>query len=174
MSGGRIRNIPLRNSRGRSGRHASPAHGHVLMDICSWILAHGPLLMDTPESRRGPEPLQQARGRGIYRLPLGGFAAAPPLPWFAKGEAGTASFGFSFFGFFASRLPRCSPLAMACFRCWLVSEKDSLSRGSHCRADDRSRQVLGRPAYGGMIGDGAAAPVQGEGPKAHATVPAVF
>jgi hypothetical protein len=48
-----------------------------------------------------------------YRLPPTGFAGAPPLPWFAKGEVGIASLGFSFFGFFASRLPRCSPLAMA-------------------------------------------------------------
>jgi hypothetical protein len=53
-----------------------------------------------------------------YRLPPDGFAGVLPLPEFAKGEAGTASFGFSFFGFFASRLPRCSPLAMSGLRCW--------------------------------------------------------
>ena len=51
--------------------------------------------------------------RGCYRLPPGGFAGPPPLPWLAKGEAGAASFGFSFLGFLASRLPRCSPLAIA-------------------------------------------------------------
>jgi hypothetical protein len=50
-------------------------------------------------------------------LPPGGFAGALPLLWFAKGEAATAVFGFSFFGFFASRLPRCSPLAIDCLHC---------------------------------------------------------
>src|SRR5689334_8043020 len=55
----------------------------------------------------------------VYRLPPDGFAGAPPLDWLANGEAGAASFGFSFFGFFASRLPRCSPLDMACLRCGL-------------------------------------------------------
>jgi hypothetical protein len=41
-----------------------------------------------------------------------GFAETLLLPWSAKGEAAvTAVFGFSFFGFFASRLPRFSPLA---------------------------------------------------------------
>src|SRR5215207_2795098 len=55
--------------------------------------------------------------RGCYRLPPTGFAGPPPLPWFAKGEAGAASFGFSFLGFLASRLPRCSPLAIAYLRC---------------------------------------------------------
>src|SRR3712207_1631692 len=41
----------------------------------------------------------------VYRLPPDGFAGAPPLDWLANGEAGAASFGFSFLGFFASRLP---------------------------------------------------------------------
>jgi hypothetical protein len=52
----------------------------------------------------------------LYRFPPDGFPDAPPLPWVAKGEAGTASLGLSFLGFFASRLLRCSPLAMACLR----------------------------------------------------------
>ena len=56
------------------------------------------------------------RARVSYRLPPGGFPGALPLAWLAKGEVGAASFSFSFFGFLASRLPRCSPLAMACLR----------------------------------------------------------
>jgi len=56
------------------------------------------------------------RSRAVYLLPPGGFAGALPLPWLAKGEVGAASFGFSFFGFLASRLPRFSPLAMAYLR----------------------------------------------------------
>jgi hypothetical protein len=50
-------------------------------------------------------------------LPPGGFAGALPLPGFVKDEAATAGFGFSFFGFFASRLPRCSPLAIDGLHC---------------------------------------------------------
>src|SRR4051794_23214130 len=61
------------------------------------------------------------RSRAFYLLPPGGFVGALPLPWLAKGEAGAASFGFSFFGFLASRLPRFSPLAMAYLRCGSVS-----------------------------------------------------
>jgi hypothetical protein len=45
----------------------------------------------------------------------------------------------SFFGFFASRLPRCSPLAMAGLRCLSILGKDNLSREANCRADGRSR-----------------------------------
>jgi hypothetical protein len=49
-----------------------------------------------------------------YRLPPSGFGGVPPLLWLVKGEAAAAIvFGFSFFGFFASRLPRFSPLAVA-------------------------------------------------------------
>jgi hypothetical protein len=50
-------------------------------------------------------------------LPPAGFAGVPSLPWFAKGEAGIGFLGLSCFGFFASRLPRFSPLAMECLRC---------------------------------------------------------
>lgn len=50
--------------------------------------------------------------RKTYFLPLAGFGGAPGLPAFAKGEAWTAAFGLSFLGFFASRFPRCSPLAI--------------------------------------------------------------
>src|SRR5215218_4559378 len=67
--------------------------------------------------------------RGCYRLPPTGFAGPPPLPWLAKGEAGAASFGFSFLGFLASRLPRCSPLAMACLRFGLSPGSVGLSVG---------------------------------------------
>lgn len=56
------------------------------------------------------------RSRAFYLLPPGGFVGALPLPWLAKGEAGGASFGFSFLGFLASRLPRFSPLATAYLR----------------------------------------------------------
>ena len=45
------------------------------------------------------------RSRAVYLLPPGGFVGALPLPWLAKGEVGAASFGFSFFGFLASRFP---------------------------------------------------------------------
>src|SRR3954470_15456349 len=69
------------------------------------------------------------RARVSYLLPPGGFAGALPLAWLAKGEIGAASFGFSFLGFLASRLPRCSPLAMACLRCWSVSGRVRLSVG---------------------------------------------
>ena len=69
------------------------------------------------------------RARVSYRLPPGGFPGALPLAWLAKGEVGAASFGFSFLGFLASRLPRCSPLAMACLRCWSVSGRVRLSVG---------------------------------------------
>src|SRR3954468_21489621 len=69
------------------------------------------------------------RSRAFYLLPPGGFAGALPLPWLAKGGGGAASFGFSFFGFLASRLPRFSPLAMACLRCWSVSGRVRLSVG---------------------------------------------
>src|SRR5215211_3734677 len=69
------------------------------------------------------------RSRVFYLLPPGGFAGAPPLPWLAKGEVGAASFGFSFLGFLASRLPRCSPLAMACLRCGSVSGRVRLAVG---------------------------------------------
>jgi hypothetical protein len=49
-----------------------------------------------------------------YRLPPSGFVGVPPWLWLAKGEAAAAIvFGFSFFGFFASRLPRFSPFAIA-------------------------------------------------------------
>jgi hypothetical protein len=37
---------------------------------------------------------------------------APTVPFWDAAAA--IVFGFSFFGFFASRLPRCSPLAIAC------------------------------------------------------------
>src|SRR3954451_20931606 len=67
------------------------------------------------------------RSRVSYFLPPGGFVGALPLPWLAKGEVGAASFGFSFLGFFASRLPRFSPLAMACLRCWSVSGRVGFS-----------------------------------------------
>src|SRR3954470_12983531 len=67
------------------------------------------------------------RARVSYFLPPGGFVGALPLPWLAKGEAGAAAFGFSFLGFLASRLPRFSPLAMACLRCWSVSGRVGLS-----------------------------------------------
>src|SRR4051812_19826722 len=60
--------------------------------------------------------VQQDSPRGCYRLPPDGFPGALPLAWLAKGEAGAASFGFSFLGFLASRLPRFSPLAMAYLR----------------------------------------------------------
>src|SRR3954469_24968164 len=69
------------------------------------------------------------RARVAYFLLPGGFAGALPLVWLAKGEVGAASFGFSFFGFLASRLPRFSPLAMACLRCWSVSGRVRLSVG---------------------------------------------
>src|SRR3954451_4022530 len=67
----------------------------------------------------GPDDDRPARerSRASYLLPPGGFVGALPLPWLAKGEAGAASFGFSFLGFLASRLPRFSPLAMAYLRC---------------------------------------------------------
>jgi hypothetical protein len=66
----------------------------------------------------GPDDDRPARqrSRAFYLLPPGGFVGALPLPWLAKGEAGAASFGFSFLGFLASRLPRFSPLAMAYLR----------------------------------------------------------
>jgi hypothetical protein len=46
------------------------------------------------------------------RLPPSGFAGALPLPWLTKEEAGIGFLGLSCFGFFASRLPRFSPLAI--------------------------------------------------------------
>ena len=46
-------------------------------------------------------------------MPPGGFDGALPFAWLPKGDAGAAFLGFSFFGFFASRLLRCWPLAMA-------------------------------------------------------------
>ena len=66
----------------------------------------------------GPDDDRPARQRSgaVYLLPPGGFVGALPLPWLAKGEVGAASFGFSFLGFLASRLPRFSPLAMAYLR----------------------------------------------------------
>src|SRR4051812_21678841 len=88
------------------------------------------------------------RARVSYRLPPGGFPGALPLAWLAKGEVGAASFGFSFLGFLASRLPRFSPLAMACLRCWSVSGRVRFSVG--CRADDRSRPSRGRSACAGV------------------------
>ena len=46
------------------------------------------------------------RGRAHFFLPPPW--PAPPAPCCAaKGELGAAAFGLSFFGFFASRLPRC-------------------------------------------------------------------
>jgi hypothetical protein len=49
-----------------------------------------------------------------YRLPPSGLSGVPLWLWLAKGEAAAAIvFGFSFLGFFASRLPRFSPLAIA-------------------------------------------------------------
>ena len=48
-----------------------------------------------------------------YRLPPGGFAGALPFPELANGDVGVEFFGLSFFGFFASRLLRCSPFAIA-------------------------------------------------------------
>jgi hypothetical protein len=62
-----------------------------------------------------------------YRLPPDDLPGALPLPWFANGETGAASFGFSFFGFFASRLPRCSPLAMAYLRCRSDPRRDGIA-----------------------------------------------
>ena len=45
----------------------------------------------------------QVDAPGPYRLLPDGFAGVLALPGCAKGEVGIASFGFSFFGFFASR-----------------------------------------------------------------------
>src|SRR3982751_7138516 len=80
----------------------------------------------------GPDDDRPARqrSRASYLLPPGGFVGALPLPWLAKGEAGAASLGFSFLGFLASRLPRFSPLAMACLRCWSVSGRVRFSAWS--------------------------------------------
>jgi hypothetical protein len=83
--------------------------------------------------------------RGRYRLPPDGFAGVPPLPWFAKGEVGIASFGLSFFGFFASRLPRCSPLAMASLRLsvssWLGSSHSWVELSSRWSKSALTRSI---------------------------------
>src|SRR3954468_20945763 len=58
--------------------------------------------------------LSGARGRGGYFLPVLVGVDVFPFSCLVKGEvAGGAAFGFSFFGFFASRLPRCSRVAIA-------------------------------------------------------------
>jgi hypothetical protein len=90
------------------------------------IVNHPRLVTPGRQAKRGadragpPEVVRIFNGGNVrrrYRLPPDGFAGVLPLPAFAKGEAGIVSFGFSFFGFFASRLPRCSPLAIACLPC---------------------------------------------------------
>jgi hypothetical protein len=62
----------------------------------------------------GPKPRR-------FRLSLGANSAypfpppcfgVPPVLCFEKGEVATASFGFTFFGFFTSRLLRFWPFAM--------------------------------------------------------------
>src|SRR3954453_17408016 len=61
---------------------------------------------------------QQGRCRGCapaLRAPMPFRAAGVPVSGFVKGEAAGAPFGFSCFGFLASRLPRCSPLATGSF-----------------------------------------------------------
>jgi hypothetical protein len=50
---------------------------------------------------------------------------------FVEGAAAIV-LGFSFLGFFASRLPRCSPLAIACLQCCYVPGKDGFSHGASC------------------------------------------
>src|SRR5215210_1862899 len=57
----------------------------------------------------------QARAEAPYFFPVPFRAAVAPVSGLAKGEAAGAAFGFSFFGFLASRLPRCSPLAIVRF-----------------------------------------------------------
>src|SRR5215210_6555846 len=54
----------------------------------------------------------QARAEAPYFFPVPFRAAVAPVSCLAKGEAAGAAFGFSFFGFLASRLPRCSPFAI--------------------------------------------------------------
>src|SRR3954464_8921503 len=50
--------------------------------------------------------------RPPYFFPVPFRATVAPISCLAKGEAAGAAFGFSFFGFLASRLPRCSPFAI--------------------------------------------------------------
>lgn len=85
-------------------------------------------------------------------MPLVGFAGALPLPWLTKEEAGIAFLGFCCFGFFASRLPRFSPLAIGYLRCqsgpgnivtvvgWLVEQM--IEVGQH-PVDQRAATQIG-------------------------------
>ena len=54
----------------------------------------------------------QSRAEAPYFFPVPFRAAVTPVSGLAKGEAAGAAFGFSFFGFLASRLPRYSPFAI--------------------------------------------------------------
>src|SRR4051794_6538150 len=68
---------------------------------------------DVP-SHPGRKARVQSQAGDPYFFPVP-FRAAVPVSCLAKGEAAGAVFGFSFFGFLASRLPRCSPLAIVSF-----------------------------------------------------------
>jgi len=120
-------------------RRSMDARSSMPLADASHSLAHDPV---QSMCRAGPFA-GDARGR--YRLPPDGFAGVPPLPWFAKGEVGIASFGLSFFGFFASRLPRCSPLAMASLRLsvssWLGSSHSWVELSSRWSKSALTRSI---------------------------------
>src|SRR5215217_2481902 len=61
-----------------------------------------------------------------------------------KGEAAGADLGFSFFGFLASRFPRCSPLAMICLPDVLHQHTGKGSGSSTLSAHPHSAAPFGR------------------------------
>src|SRR5215204_2406091 len=67
--------------------------------------------LETPGQLR-PVGHLQSRAEARYFFPVPFRAGVAPVSCLAKGEAAGAAFGFSFFGFLASRLPRCSPFAI--------------------------------------------------------------
>src|SRR5215213_11114337 len=70
--------------------------------------------LETPGQLR-PVGHLQSRAEAPYFFPVPFRPAVAPVSCLANGEAAGAAFGFSFFGFLASRLPRCSPLAIGSF-----------------------------------------------------------
>src|SRR5215207_3365720 len=81
----------------------SPETEHILRGGLTPSMSAGPLI------RVGQRRILrvQSRAEARYYFPVLFRAGVAPVSCLAKGEAAGAAFGFSFFGFLASRLPRC-------------------------------------------------------------------
>src|SRR3954449_8804290 len=80
--------------------------------MAGWLVPRLPYKAADVPFHPGRKASVQSQAGDPYFFPVPFRAAGTPVSDFAKGEAAGAAFGFSCFGFLASRLPRCSPLAI--------------------------------------------------------------